>query len=178
MYLEKLIKGAEQTFIMDTGDYISTIACIVSIGAAILLLISYLLSRQQYKLQLKMDSDGLSNFNFKIFDACIKDDKEYDKIQYWFNLLITNMSDKQTSIIEYVLKLECSDGIIFRPECLAPDNFRNADIARVIMPQNIEAHSSTRGWCVFEIPRDTFNKLDIEERRSVILDSFRTRQAL
>lgn len=170
MYLEKVIEGAEQTFIINNGDYISAVACVVSIVAAILSLTSYLLSRQQYELQLKMYSDGLSNFNFKIIDAYIKDDKEYDKIQYWFNLLITNMSDKQISIIEYVLKLECSDGIIFRPECLAPHIFGNTDVVRLIMPQNIDAHSSTRGWCVFEIPRETFNELDIEECRIVLKD--------
>ena len=100
---------------MDAGDYISLAACVVSVIAAILSFISYLLARKEHKLQLKLYADGLPNFKFKVIESCIKDNKECDKIQYWFNLLVTNMSDKQTSISEYILKLECLQKITFKP---------------------------------------------------------------
>lgn len=170
MYLEKVIEVTESTLTMDAGDYISAIACIVSIVAAILSFVSYLLSRKQYKLQLKMYSEGLSNFNFKIIDSCVKDDKEYDNIQYWFNLLITNISDKQTSIVEYILKLECLGDIVYIPERVDLKKEKNVDVISLGMPQNIEAHSSVGGWCVFELPRSTFKELSIEECRVVLKD--------
>lgn len=147
---------------MEPGDYISAISCIISIIAAILSFISYRLSKKEYNLQVKLYSDGLANFNFNVIDACIKDNKDYDKIQYWFHLLITNLSDKQTSIVEYSLRLECLSNVVYKPEYILPDNMKNSDITPLEMPQNIEAHSSLKGWCVFELPRSTFEELDIE----------------
>ena len=144
---------------MDAGDYISLAACVVSVIAAILSFISYLLARKEHKLQLKLYADGLPNFRFKVIESCIKDNKECDKIQYWFNLLVTNMSDKQTSISEYILKLECLQKITFKPEYVT---LKNVDVVCLELPQNIDAHSSIKGWCVFELPRDTFKELDIE----------------
>lgn len=152
---------------MKPEDYISLVACIVSVVAATFSYISYLLARKEYKLQLKLYSEGLPNFNFKIIESCIKDDKENEKIQYWFNLLITNMSDKQTSILEYVLKLECLEGITFRPEYAT---VKNADVVCLELPQNIEAHSSIKGWCVFEVPRNTFKELNIESYTITLKD--------
>ncbi len=147
---------------MDVGDYISAISCIISIIAAILSFVSYKLSKKEYNLQVKLYADGLANFNFSIIDACIKDNKDYDKIQYWFHLLITNLSDKQTSIVEYSLRLECLSNVVYKPEYILPDNVKNSDITVLEMPQNIEAHSSLKGWCVFELPRNTFKELGIE----------------
>lgn len=170
MYLEKVIETTENAMIMDAGDYISAVACIISIGAAIVSFVSYRLSRKQYKLQLKMYTEGLSNFNFQIIDSCVKDNKEYDKIQYWFNLLITNISDKQTSIVEYVLKLDCLGNLTYTPEFVDLKERSNLDIVSLGRPQNIEAHSSVRGWCIFELPRDTFKELSIEKCRICIRD--------
>lgn len=155
---------------MDVGDYISAIACIISIIAAFLSFISYRLSKKEYNLQHKLYSDGLANFNFNIIDACIKDNKEYDKIQYWFHLLITNLSDKQTSIVEYSLRLECLSNVVYKPEYILPDNIKISDITFLEMPQNIETHSSLKGWCVFELPRSTFMELDIESCSITIKD--------
>ena len=134
----------------------------MSIIAAVLSFISYRLSKKEYNLQLRLYSEGAANFNFKVIDACIKDNKEYDRIQYWFNLLITNLSDKPTSILEYVLRLDCLTGIVYRPEYVMPDDAHNFDIAFLNIPQNIDTHNSIKGWCIFELPRKTFNELDIE----------------
>lgn len=155
---------------MEPGDYISLVACIISIVAAGLSFISYRLSKREYALQVKIYSDGLANFNFKVIDSCLKDNNDCDKIQYWFHLVVTNLSDKQTSIIEYSLKLECLTKIVYKPEYILPSNIKNSDITLLEMPQNIEPHSSLKGWCVFELPRSNFKELEIETYSIVLKD--------
>ena len=130
---------------MDTVDLISLVACLVSIVGAIISIIMYRLTRKEYKLQLRLYKDGLANFNFQIVECHLKDDKENDKIQYWFNLLILNLSDKQTSIIEYSLTLKCSDGLLYKAEYYKNGSKRFEGIKYLDISQNIDAHNSITG---------------------------------
>lgn len=154
---------------LSTSDMISLVACIISILAAIVSFVSYRLSKKEYNLQMKLYTEGLSNYNFEIVDSFLVDDNKSEKIQYWFNLLIVNISDKQTSIMKYELRLECLNNIIFKPE-FALERQDEENISFLELPQNIDAHSSIRGWCIFELPRKLYKSLAIEKQTLLVKD--------
>lgn len=55
------------------------------------------------------------------------------------------------SISEYILKLECLQKITFKPEYVT---LKNAAVVCLELSQNIDAHSSIKGRCMFELPRN------------------------
>lgn len=146
---------------LDISDYISIGACLISVIAAIASIVACVIANKQLELQRKQYEDGNPNFNLKVMDAIIKKDKKSSTVQVWLNIRIGNISDKATSINSIELRLFCLDDIIYRPPI--NKNFQTeTGITYFSIAQNIGAHSSEMGWCIFDIPIDTYNDLQIE----------------
>ncbi|MCM1569063.1 MAG: DUF4352 domain-containing protein [Roseburia sp.] len=146
---------------LDAGDYISLGACLVSVIAAIASIVACVIAKKQLELQEKQYEDGEPNFNIKVLDAIIKKDKKISTVQVWLNIRVGNISDKATSINNIALRLFCLEDIIYRPS-LNKDVQTDTGITYFSIAQNIGAHSSEMGWCIFDIPIDTYNDLQIE----------------
>lgn len=146
---------------LDVSDYISLGACLVSVIAAITSIVACVIAKKQLELQKKQYEDGEPNFNIKVLDAIIKKDKKSSIVQVWLNIRVGNLSDKATSINGIVLRLFCLEDIIYRPS-INKKLQKDAGITYFSVAQNIGAHSSEMGWCVFDIPVDTYNDLQIE----------------
>lgn len=146
---------------LDVSDYISMGACLVSVIAAITSIVACVIAKKQLELQRKQYKDGEPNFNIKVLDAIIKKDRKSSNVQVWLNVRIGNISDKATSINNIALRLFCLEDIIYRPS-LNKNIQTVADITYFSIAQNIGAHSSEMGWCVFDIPINAYNDLQIE----------------
>ncbi len=146
---------------LDASDYISIGACLISVIAAIASIVTCVIANKQLKLQRKQYEDGNPNFNLKVLDSIIKKDKKSDTVQVWLNIRVGNISDKATSINNIVLRLFCLEDIIYRPS-LNKYGHTDAEIKNFSYAQNIGPHSSETGWCIFDIPIDTYNDLQIE----------------
>lgn len=69
---------------------------------------------------------------------------------------MSNLSDKSTSINNIVLWLFCLEDTIYRPS-LNENLGANTEITYLSNAQNIDAHSSEIGWCVYDLSIDTSN---------------------
>lgn len=146
---------------LDASDYISIGACLISVIAAMASIVVCVITNKQLKLQRKQYEDGNPNFNLKVLDSIIKKDKKSDIVQVWLNIRVGNISDKATSINNIVLRLFCLEDIIYRPS-LNKYGHTDAEIKSFSYAQNIGPHSSEIGWCIFDIPIDTYKDLQIE----------------
>lgn len=153
--MQEIINGLE------LSDYISIGACLISVIAAIASIVACVIANKQLELQRKQYEDGEPNFNIKVLDSIIKKDKKSSTVQVWLNIRVGNISDKATSINNIVLRLFCLEDIIYRPS-LNKDAQTDEGIKYFSLAQNIGAHSSEMGWCIFDIPIDTYNDLQIE----------------
>ncbi len=146
---------------LKVSDYISIGACLISIVAAIVSIVACVIANKQLEMQRKQYKDGEPNFNIKVIDSLIKKDKRSSTVQVWLNIRVSNISDKATSINNIVLRLFCLKDTIYRPS-INKDAHTGEGIKYFSLAQNIGAHSSEMGWCIFDIPIDVYNGLQIE----------------
>lgn len=146
---------------IDIGDIIAFIACIISVICAVFTFWQVRIAKKEYALQKKIYLDGLSKLELNIRKCFIYNDKNEDNIYLFFGLIISNLSDKQTSIKKCVLSLSCEDNIIYKPSlCETPLPLYN-ELDYLSIPINMEAHSSCGGWTIFKLSRDVYQKIDI-----------------
>lgn len=147
---------------MEIGDKIAFIACIISIICAVTTFLQLKWARKDYLLQKKIYSDGISKIDLSISDNFIYDDKYKDNVYFFFGIFISNLSDKQISIKKYTLSLLCEDNIIYKPDLSNEDIDYYNSIERLHIAQNIDAHNSIAGWCMFSLSRKIYNKINID----------------
>lgn len=147
---------------MDVGDIIACVACFISIICTIITFFQLRIAKKEYKLQKKIYTDGIPKLELSISDNFIYDDMNRDNIYFFFGIFVSNLSDKQTSIKKVILSLMCEDDLIYKPQLTRETLDLYKDLNIINNAQNIEAHSSIAGWCVFSLPRDVYKKINID----------------
>lgn len=154
---------------LEVGNRISLISVLISVFCAVFSFLQARSANDSYKLQQKVYNDGKVNFDFRILENFLVDNKESSNIYYFFGIQIFNISDKPTSIKNYELQLVCSD-LVFKPK-LFLDKLESYDALKQLpLSQDINAHSSVAGWCIFVLPKENHLKLDINSHVLVIED--------
>jgi len=119
------------------------------------------IAKKEYKLQKKIYTNGIPKLELSIRDNFIYDNISNNLVYFFFGIFISNLSDKQTSLKKYVLSLICEENLIFKPDSVFEiiDIYKELEILQIA--QNIDAHSSKAGWCVFSLSREVYKKINI-----------------
>lgn len=145
---------------LKANDWISVISCLIAIASAIFTFCQARVSKKTYKLQMKIYTESLAHLNLEIFNNFIYDDKQNSYIYFFFGVNISNLSDKPTSIKKYTLSLLC-DNLIYKPDLSNTSLEIYSDLTRLNIAQNINPHNSVSGWCVFELLRENYQKINV-----------------
>lgn len=146
---------------LEIGDVIAAIACIISIICAVFTFSQTKFAKKEYELQKKVYLEGLAKLELNIRDCFLYNDKNENNIFIFFGIVISNLSDKQTSIKKCILSLLCEDNIIYKPDLCDTYISIYEGLNYLNIPMNMEAHSSTAGWVKFALSREIYEKLDI-----------------
>lgn len=147
---------------INAGDIIALFSCIISIICALFAFFQVRIAKNDYALQKRIYLDGTSKLELAIRNSFIFDDKKENDVYLFFGIIISNLSDKQTSIKKYVLSLLCEDNIIYKPDLCYKDLELYQDLNYLDIATNIESHNSISGWVRFILPREVYDKINID----------------
>jgi hypothetical protein len=151
-------------------DFVAIISAIIALLSAGFAFWQASVAKKAYKLQKAIYEEGKANFAIQdIENSFLYDKNGEDKVYYFFKVILSNLSDKPTSISKIQLSLSqnntdaliiaCTTNLLIQP-----------DLLRLSLPNNIEPHSSTSGWVVFEINRQVYKPIDIDTHYIIATD--------
>lgn len=154
----------------ESFDIVAIISAIIALLSAGFAFWQARIAKKAFKLQKAMYEEGKVNFTIQdIENSFLYDKNGEDKVYYFFKIILSNLSDKPTSISKIQLSLSqnntdalivaCTTNIIIQP-----------DLFRLSIPSNIEPHSSNSGWIVFEISKQVYRPLDIDTHYIIATD--------
>ncbi len=152
-----------------TIDWISIASCGIALLSAVFAYAQARVAHKSYKLQKAMYIDGYAKIDIMINENFFVDDRENKNVFFYFGIIISNLSDKQTSIKKYILKLNCED-IVYKPMFSMENLEHYNNLNRLSEPQNIEPHSAVAGWCVFILERNIYEKLNVNTYTLIVED--------
>lgn len=146
---------------------ISVISAIVAVFSALFSMSQAHSAKKSRKLTEQIYREGKPNFSIvDITDSFMENNECSDKVIYHFYCLIANRSDKDTSITNAKLQIDCTSTIFtFNPSSPSTD-----EISEIALPANIGAHKAVSGWLKFEVPRITLKKNYIKSHCLVMKD--------
>ena len=151
-------------------DIVTIISAIIAFLSAVFAFWQARIAKKTFKLQKKMYEAGKINFAIQDIENCFLYDKNgEDKVYYFFKIILSNLSDKPTSISKIQLSLSqnnidalivaCATNLIIQP-----------DLLRLSIPNNIDPHSSNSGWVIFEVNREIYRTIDIDTHYIIATD--------
>lgn len=148
---------------------IETISAAIAVFSAIFAWSQARSAKKSYKMQQKVYEDGKAKFNIDYISSSYSyNDNKHKNIYYYFEVSVTNLSDKSTSIKKAQLELVSNDGVF---KVNHNDNLkikRNHEILKI--PFIIQPHTAISGWLVFEVPTYIHNELDIDTHYLILED--------
>lgn len=151
-------------------DIIAIISAAIATFSAFFAFWQARIAKKALKLQSAMYEDGKVNFLIRdIENSFLYNKKEENSVYYFFKIVLSNLSDKSTSISKLQLSLSHNNTDALIVSCtnnlsIYPDLFR------LDVPINIQPHSSNSGWVTFEINKDTFKGLIIDTHFIIVTD--------
>lgn len=143
------------------ANYVAIISAAIAVLSAIFSFVQARSAKNSYRLQKKIYSDGEPKFSIQdISDSLLYNQKNLDEVYYFFKIILPNLSDKATSIIESKLELKHKKGkliVKYNEDC----EIRN-QLERLTIPIDIPPHSSRIGWLVFSVSREIYDQLEID----------------
>lgn len=154
----------------ETLDFVAVISAIIALLSAGFAFWQAKIAKKTYKLQKAMYEEGKVNFAIQDIESSFLYDRNgEDNVYYFFKVILSNLSDKPTSISKIqlllsqnntdVLVISCTTNLLVQP-----------DLLRLSIPNNIEPHSSNSGWIVFEINRQVYKPIDIDTHYIIATD--------
>lgn len=136
------------------SDYINIGCCGVAVVSAIIAVISCVISKKQYKLQVAQFDASKPQYNVSVKKSVLR--KQIDSCaRYSFDVCISNISDNPTSIRCSSLEIYTLDNARYV--------FQEARLSRGEIDINIEPHNSFTGEFVFEVPWNIYDVISIEK---------------
>lgn len=151
-------------------EIVTIISAIIALSSAIFAYWQARLANKALKLQKAVYEDGKVKFDIQdIENSFLYDKNGEDKVYYFFKIILSNLSDKPTSISKLQLSLTQNNKDPFIVTCIANTSIQ-PDLFRMSVPANIKPHSSNSGWIVFEICRQVYRNLDIDTHYIIVTD--------
>lgn len=148
---------------------IQIISAAISFLSAVFAFIQAKAAQKSYRMQQKVYEDGKAKFIINCISSsysCI--DSEYKNVCYFFEISITNLSDKSTSIKSAQLELVTNDISFIVNHA---DNAIVKEGNKILkIPLNIQPHTAISGWLAFKVPKDIYNKLNINTHYIILED--------
>lgn len=130
---------------------ISIVSAVIAVISALFALRQCQLAKRTYKLQKEEYEAGKVNYKIQdIKEAFLYENRDNEKVYYFFRIDLVNLSDKGTSIKKVKLRLIDDEGeelIVNYSE----DMLIKSELKRLSIPLNIEGQSSLSGWVMFEV---------------------------
>ncbi|WP_075366852.1 hypothetical protein [Desulfosporosinus metallidurans] len=157
---------------MDSSQLTNIIA-IVSAAIALIAVIIYGIqarfARKSYVLQKAIYETGSANLIVKeIYDSFLYNEYGLDRIYFFLKITVLNLSDKANSLTNAQLQIVYNDNRYIMQ--YSNDISIYPELARLEIPVNISSHNSHSGWIVFELPKKTYDSIDIDTHYIVVND--------
>ena len=150
--------------------YISIISALFAALSAIYAKRQASSAEKQYNLQLRLYKDGNANFKIETDTGFIFINNFSDNIYFFIPVLISNISDKSTSLKDFSLILHCGENLNYKPVFTNEIINEYSSLEQLHVGENINPHSSCMGWCLFRLPKENYNRIDINKYSLSISD--------
>lgn len=156
----------ETRIIISVVELASVVIAVIAAAIATSQAIS---AKKSLKLQKKIYEDGKPKINLDIIESFLVDQKGNKEIYFYFKIIVDNKSDKNNAVKNVSLRVKTTTISLI----LAENNNRVQEIEiseYMDTPINIDAQSSKKGWLVFSIEREAYEKIDINSYFLLIKD--------
>jgi hypothetical protein len=138
---------------------IGIISAAIALGSAIFAFWQARLAKKTLKIQQQIYEEGKPKLTLEIIESFLVDKKDEDKVYYYMNTIISNNSDKNNSIKSVALKVKDKTHTLNMSE--VKNRMSEFEMFNFFgSPLNVDAHSSIKGWFVFELKRNIYNDLN------------------
>ena len=162
-----VIKNAIYNFTSSTTETkLSIISALIALVSAYFSYNQAQMAKKTYKMQIET---GKSNLIIKEIKNCfVHNERRSDNVFYFFQIQLSNLSDKATSVNKIQLKLINSKYPVIINKC--DDIAIRPMLNRILMPANISPNNSITGWAAFEVQKELYKEIDIDSHYILVHD--------